>query len=135
MSATSRPVGITILVFLIVLYAAGVIAWDMVSPFERDYVHVRGPASVVFGLRVFGLPAQVMHGAQLFVALALAGGLWTMKTWGWHLVLFVVSYIIISTTVWVAVYQDLGLIKFAFLNIVMVNVILLLTFPHRDKFA
>ena len=133
MSETSRPVSITILVCLIVLYAALVIAWDMLAPFERPYA--RGPASVVLGLRISGLPAQVMHGAQLFVALALAGGLWTMKTWGWHLVLFVVSYIIISTTVWVAVYQDLGLIKFAFLNIVMVNVILLLTFPHRDKFA
>lgn len=132
MSATSRPLSITILVCLIIFYAVVVIAWDMVAPFERDYVH--GPASVVFGLRVSGLPAQVMHGAQLFVALALAGGLWTMKTWGWHLVLFVASYIAISTTVWVAVYQDLGRILFAFLNIVIVNVILMLTFPHRDKF-
>lgn len=132
MSATSRPLSITILVCLIIFYAVVVIAWDMVAPFERDYVH--GPASVVFGLRVSGLPAQVMHGAQLFVALALAGGLWAMKTWGWHLVLFVASYIAISTTVWVAVYQDLGRILFAFLNIVIVNVILMLTFPHRDKF-
>jgi hypothetical protein len=131
-TAFERPVSITILVFLIVLYAVVVIAWDMLAPFERDYV--RGPASVVLGLRVSGLAAQVMHGAQLFVALTLAGGLWTMKTWGWHLVLFVAGYIAISTTVWVAVYQDLGRIMFAFLNIVMVNVILLLTFPHRDKF-
>ena len=132
MSETSRPVSITILVCLIILYAAIVIAWDMLTPFERDYV--RGPASVVLGLRISGLPAQVMHGAQLFVALALAGGLWTMKTWGWHLVLFVAGYIVISTTVWVVVYQDLGRIMFAFLNIVIVNVILMLTFPHRNKF-
>lgn len=70
-----------------------------------------------------------------FVALALAAGLWGMRIWGWHLVLLVVGYMIISTTVWVAVYQDFGRIFFAFLNLVLVNILLMLTFPHRDKFV
>lgn len=132
-SSTTRPISITILVCLIVLYAAMVIAWDMLAPFERDYT--RGPASVIFGIRLVGLPAQIMHGVQLFVALALAAGLWTMRTWGWHLVILVVGYMLLSTTVWVTVYQDFGRFFFAFLNLVLVNVLLMMTFPHRDKFV
>lgn len=133
MEKRTRPLSITILVFLIVLYATVVIAWDMLAPFERDYT--RGPASVVFGLRISGFPAQVMHGVQLFVALALASGLWTMRIWGWHLVLFVAVYILISTTVWVAVYQDLERIFFAFFNLILVNGLFVMTFPHRKKFV
>lgn len=132
-SSPTRPISITILVCLIVFYAAVVIAWDMLAPFEREYA--KGPASVVFGLRIVGFPAQVMHGAQLFVALALASGLWAMRIWGWHLMLFVAGYIIISTTVWVIVYQDLGRIFFAFLNIILVNGLFIMTFPHRNKFV
>jgi hypothetical protein len=132
-SASTRPISITILVCLIILYAAVVIAWDMLAPFERDYA--RGPASVICGLRIVGFPAQVMHGVQLFVALALASGLWAMRIWGWHLVLFVAGYIVISTTVWVAVYQDLGRIFFAFLNLILVNGLFIMTFPHRNKFV
>jgi uncharacterized membrane protein YphA (DoxX/SURF4 family) len=128
-----RPISITILVCLIVFYAVVFIAWDMLAPFERDYT--RGPASVVFGLRIVGFPAQVMHGMQLFVALALASGLWTMRLWGWHLVLFVAGYLVISTTVWVAVYQDFERIFFAFLNLVLVNGLFIMTFPHRNKFV
>jgi hypothetical protein len=131
-NATIRPMSITILVCLIVIYAIVVIGWDMIMPFEREYA--QGPASVFFGLRVTGLPAQVMHGVQLFVALTLAYGLWSMQSWAWNIVLFVVGYIVISTTVWVAVYQEFGRIMFAFLNLVIVNVLLALTFPHRDKF-
>jgi hypothetical protein len=130
-----RPISITILVCFIVLYAAVVIAWDMLAPFERDYLRTRGPASVIFGLRIVGFPAQVMHGVQLFVALALASGLWAMRLWGWHLVLLVAGYLIISTTVWVAVYQDFGRIFFAFLNLILVNGLFIMTFPHRNKFV
>jgi len=89
MNGASRPISITILVCLIVLYAVVVIAWDMLAPFERAYT--RGPASVFFGIRLVGFPAQVMHAVQLFVASALACGLWTMRIWGWHLVLLVVA--------------------------------------------
>jgi hypothetical protein len=32
-------------------------------------------------------------------------------------------------------YQEFGRIVFAFLNIVIVNLLLGLTFPHRDKFV
>lgn len=134
MNATpARPLSITILVSLILIYALLIIGWDMVMPFERAYA--QGPATVVFGVRVFGWSAQVMHGLQLFVALALARGLWLMQRWGFHLVFVVVAYILISTTVWVTMYQEFGRIVFAFLNIVIVNILLGLTFPHRDKFA
>lgn len=128
----SRPTGITILVCLILIYAILVIGWDMLMPFEREYTN--GPASVVLGVRVTGLSAQIMHGVQLFVALALAHGLWSMQPWAWNIVLFVVGYIVLSTTVWVAVYQEFGRIKFAFLNLVLVNILLAFTFPHRKKF-
>jgi hypothetical protein len=132
-SSPTRPLSITILVCFIVFYAVVIIAWDMVAPFERDYT--RGPATVVFGLRIFGLSAQVMHGVQLFIALALASGLWAMRIWGWHLVLLVAGYLVLSTTVWVAVYQDFGRIFFALLNLVLVNGLILMTFPHRNKFV
>ena len=132
MNETSRPLSLTILACLIFMYAIFVIGWDLVAPFERDYT--QGPASVVFGLRVSGWSAQLMHGLQLLVALRLAYGLWTMQAWGWAFAMMVVGYIIISTTVWVAVYQDFGRIMFAFVNLVIVNVLLLLTFPHREKF-
>jgi hypothetical protein len=127
-----RPTSITILAVLILVYALGVIGWDMVTPFEREYA--QGPATVLFGLRVYGLLAQVVHGVQLFIALALVSGLWAMRVWGWQLVLFVVGYILISTTVWVIVYQEFGRIMFAFLNLMIVNILLMLTFPHREKF-
>jgi hypothetical protein len=128
-----RPISITILVCLIVIYAIVVIGWDMLRPFEREYAS--GPASVVLGIRVTGLLAQIMHGVQLFAALALAHGLWSMQPWAWQMVLFVVGYIVVSTTIWVTVYQEFDRILFAFLNLVIVNVLLALTFPHRKKFA
>jgi hypothetical protein len=129
---TPRPTSLTILVCLILIYAIVVIGWDMLMPFEREYTN--GPASVILGVRVTGLAAQIMHGIQLFAALALAHGLWSMQPWAWNSVLFVVGYIVISTTVWVAVYQDFGRIMFAFLNLVIVNILLAFTFPHRKKF-
>lgn len=132
-STSSRPLSVTILVSLILIYAILIIGWDMVMPFEREYT--QGPATVVFGLRVSGWSAQVMHGLQLFIALMLAYGLWWMKRWGLQLTFLVVAYILISTTVWVMVYQEFGRIFFALLNIFIVNILLALTFPHRDKFV
>ena len=131
-ASVQRPLSITILACLILTYAVLIIGWDMVTPFERAYA--QGPATVVFGLRVFGWSAQIMHGLQLFVAFMLVYGLWTMKRWALQLTFLVVAYILISTTVWVTVYQEFGRIVFAFLNIVIVNILLGLTFPHREKF-
>ncbi len=132
-TAIQRPLSITILVSLILIYTILIIGWDMVMPFEREYT--QGPATVVFGLRVSGWSAQVMHGLQLFISLMLAHGLWWMKRWGLQLTFLVAAYILVSTTVWVTVYQEFGRIFFALLNIVIVNILLGLTFPHRDKFA
>ncbi|HXG17658.1 MAG TPA: hypothetical protein VNN62_01100 [Methylomirabilota bacterium] len=132
-TSATRPLSITVLVCLILIYAVVVIGWDMVMPFERAYT--QGPATVAFGLRISGWPAQIMHAVQLIVALALAYGLWHMQAWAWRLLLLVVGYILLSTTVWVAVYQEFGRIMFAFLNLVIVNVLLAFTFPHRDQFA
>jgi hypothetical protein len=131
-TSVQRPISITILVCLILIYAILIIGWDLVMPFERAYT--QGPATVVFGLRVSGWSAQIMHALQLLVALMLVHGLWTMKRWGFQLTFLVVAYILISTTVWVTVYQEFGRIVFAFLNIVIVNILLGLTFPHREKF-
>lgn len=131
--SVSRPVSIIIAAGLIALYAGMVILWDLLSPFERPYA--QGPVSVVLGLRVFGVWAQLMHVVQLGVALALVYGLWTMQRWGWYLVLFVAGYMLLSSTIWVTVYQEYSRIFFALLNVVIVNILLALTFPHREKFA
>lgn len=132
MAKSARPLSITILVILILLYAIFVVAWDLVSPFEREYT--QGPASAVFGLRVTGWSAQMMHGLQLLVALRLAYGLWTLQSWGWAFAMMTVGYILLSTTVWVTVYQEFHRIGFAFLNVVVANIVMLCTFPHREKF-
>ena len=96
----------TIAALLIAFYAAMFIALDLIAPFERPYA--QGPVSVVLGMRVFGIWAQLMHAVQLLVALALVYGLWTMQRWGWQLTLFVVGYMLLSTTIWVVVYQELA---------------------------
>ncbi len=132
MAKSARPLSITILVVLILFYAVFVVAWDLVSPFEREYT--QGPASAVFGLRVTGWSAQMMHGLQLLVALRLAYGLWTLQPWGWAFAMMTVGYILLSTTVWVTVYQEFHRIGFAFLNVVVANIVMLCTFPHREKF-
>ena len=132
-NSTTRPVSIIIAASLIAFYAGMVILWDLLSPFERPYA--QGPVSVVLGLRVFGIWAQLMHIVQLGVALALAYGLWTMQRWGWYLAVFVAGYMLLSSTVWVTVYQEYSRIFFALLNIVIVNILLALTFPHREKFV
>ena len=130
---TERPTSITIAALLIAFYATVVIAWDLVAPFERPYA--QGPVSVVLGMRVYGIWAQLVHGVQLFVAIALVYGLWTMQSWGWKLVLGVTAYMLLSVTVWVTVYQEFQRIFFAFFYVIVVNLLLALTFPHREKFG
>ena len=127
-----RPISITIAALLIAFYAAMVIAWDFVAPFERPYA--QGPVSVVLGIRVFGMWAQLMHALQLVVALALVCGLWTMQQWAWQLTLFVAGYMLLSATIWVTVYQEFSRIKFAFFYIIVVNLLLALVYPHREQF-
>src|SRR5262249_39813551 len=88
-----RPISVTIAAVLIALYAGFFILWDLVSPFERFYAE--GPVSVILGIRVFGIWAQLMHTLQLSVAIALVYGLWTMQRWGWWLVQFVAAYMLL----------------------------------------
>jgi hypothetical protein len=130
---TERPTSVTVAVILIAFYAGMLILWDLVSPFERPYA--QGPVSVVLGFRVYGVWAQLAHGLQLVVALALMYGLWTMQPWGWNLVLGVTAYMLLSITMWLTVYQEFHLIFFAFFYVIVVNVLLALTFPHREKFG
>ncbi len=128
-----RPASISIAALLIAFYAVVFIAWDLVTPFERPYA--QGPVSVVLGMRVFGIRAQLMHALQLAVALALVYGLWTLRQWAWHLTLFVAGYMLLSITIWMNLYQDFSRLKFALFYILIVNLFLALTFPHRDKFV
>ena len=128
-----RPTSITVAALLIAFYAVMVILWDIIAPFERPYA--QGPVSVVLGMRVYGIWAQLVHGVQLFVALALAYGLWTMQRWGWQLVIGVTGYMLLSVSIWVSVYQEYQRIFFAFFYLIVVNVLLVLTFPHREKFG
>jgi|GEM_PF-5790862 len=130
---TNRPASITIAALLIAFYAVMFITWDLIAPFERPYA--QGPVSVVLGMRVFGIWAQLMHTLQLVVALALVYGLWTMQPWAWQLTLFVAGYMLVSTTIWVTLYQELSRIKFAFFYVVAVNILLALVYPHRGKFV
>jgi hypothetical protein len=129
----NRPASITIAALLIAFYAGVVILWDLVTPFERPYA--QGPVSVVFGIRVFGIWAQLIHVVQLIVAVALAYGLWTMQQWGWRLVQFVVGYMVVSNVIWISVYQEYHRIFFAIFYLAIVNLLLLLTYPHRERFV
>ena len=129
----SRPLSVTIAACLIAFYAGMFILWDLISPFERPYA--QGPVSVVLGLRVFGVWAQFMHTLQLIAAVALVWGLWTMQRWGWHLLLFMVGYMLLSNVIWVTVYQEFERIFFAFFYLLIVNLLLILTYPHRERFV
>jgi hypothetical protein len=131
--AIERPTSITIAALLIAFYAVMVIAWDLIAPFERPYA--QGPVSVVLGMRVFGIWAQLVHVLQLIVALALVYGLWTMQRWGWQLTFFVAGYMLTSVTIWVSMYQEFSRIKFAFFYLIIVNLLLALVYPHREKFV
>ena len=130
---TSRPVSVTVAALLVFFYAGFFILWDLVSPFERPYA--QGPASVILGIRVFGVWAQLMHVLQLTVALALVYGLWTMRLWGWRLVRFVISYMLLANVIWVTVYQEMNRVYFGLFYLVIVNLLLLLTYPHRERFV
>src|SRR5712692_5602307 len=129
----NRPLSVTIAALFIAFYAGFFILWDLVSPFERPYA--QGPVSVVLGLRVFGVWAQLMHTLQLSAAVASVWGLWTMRRWGWHLLLFMVGYMLLSNVIWVTVYQEFERIFFAFFYLLIVNLLLILTYPHRERFV
>jgi len=129
----NRPASVTFAALLIAFYAAVVILWDLLSPFERPYA--QGPVSVVLGIRVFGIWAQLMHAVQLIIAVALAYGLWTMQWWGWQLVQFVVGYMLVSNAIWISVYQEFHRIFFALFYLVIVNLLLILIYPHRERFV
>ena len=128
-----RPLSVTIAACLITFYAGFFILWDLLSPFERPYA--QGPVSVVLGLRVFGVWAQLMHTLQLIVAVALVWGLWTMRRWGWYLLLFMVGYLLLSNVIWVTVYQEFNRIFFAIFYLLIVNLLLILTYPHQERFV
>ena len=132
--SVSCPVSVMIAVWMILGYAVMFIVWDIVSPFERSYAE--GPVSVILGLRVFGLSAQLMHALQHMVAGSMAYWLWKMQRFGWKLVMFCVAYMLVSFMIWALIYQEsaqaLGLGLF---YIVMLGILLALTFPHRKKFV
>ena len=129
-----RPLSVAIAACLVAGYAAMFIVWDIVAPFERSYAE--GSVSVVLGIRVFGLAAQLMHALQLMVALSMAFRLWKMQRLGWQLVLFAVGYMVASFTIWVLVYQESGLIGgFGLFYTVILVTLLVLTYPYRKKFV
>lgn len=133
-SPAHRPLSVAIAACLVAGYAAMFIAWDIIAPFERPYAE--GPVSVVLGIRVFGLSAQLMHALQLMVALSMAFRLWKMQRLGWQLVLFSVGYMVASFTIWVLAYQESGLIGgFGLFYTVILVMLLVLTYPHRKKFV
>ena len=129
-----RPLSVAIAACLVAGYAAMFIVWDIIAPFERPYAE--GPVSVVLGIRVFGLSAQLMHALQLMVALSMAFRLWKMQRLGWQLVLFSVGYMVASFTIWVLAYQESGLIGgFGLFYTVILVTLLVLTYPYRKKFV
>ena len=133
-SPPPRPLTVTIAAWLIAIYAAMIIAWDIIAPFERAYAE--GPVSVILGFRVFGLSAQLMHALQLMVAGSMAYQLWKMRRFGWQLVVFSAGYMLASYVIWTFIYQEseqsLGLGLF---YVVILVVLLALTYPHRKKFV
>jgi hypothetical protein len=131
--ANSRPLSVTIAALLITFYAGFFIFWDLVSPFERPYA--QGPVSVIGGIRVFGIWAQLMHTLQLIVAIALVYGLWTMQRWGWRLIQCVTAYMLLSNVIWVTIYQEINRLSFGLFYLVIVNLLLVLTYPHRERFG
>ncbi len=133
-SRPPRPLLVTLAAGLVALYAGLFIVWDMIAPFERSYAE--GPVSVILGLRVFGLSAQLMHALQLMVAGSLAYHLWTMRRFGWHLVVFCVGYMLVSYVVWVQVYGESEPVAgFGLFYAVLLLILLALTFPYRRRFV
>lgn len=133
-SRPTRPLMVTIAAYLVVVYAGLFIVWDIIVPFERPYAE--GPVSVILGFRVFGLSAQLMHVLQLLVAGSLAYHLWTMRRFGWHLILFSIGYMLVSYVIWAQVYgESEHVVGFGLFYAVILLVLLTLTFPHRRKFV
>lgn len=133
-SRPPRPIMVTIAAGLVAAYSAVFIVWDIIAPFERPYAE--GPVSVVLGVRVFGLSAQLMHALQLLVAGSLAYHLWTMQRFGWHLVVFSVGYMLVSYVIWAQVYNESEyVVGFGLFYGVILLILLALTFPHRRKFV
>jgi len=125
---------VTIAACLVAAYAGLFIVWDIIAPFERSYAE--GPVSVILGFRVFGLSAQLMHALQLLVAGSLAYHLWTMRRFGWHLVVFSVGYMLVSYVIWARVYNESErIVGFGLFYAVILLILLALTFPHRGKFV
>mgnify|MGYP001205735642 FL=1 len=141
-SPALRPLSVAIAACLVAGYAAMFIVWDIVAPFERPYAE--GPVSVVLGVRVFGLSAQLMHALQLMVALSMAFRLWKMQRLGWQLVLFTVGYMVVSYTIWALAYHGSDGLNgsdqfdpiggFGLFYAVILVILLVLTYPHRKKF-
>ena len=133
-SRPARPITVTIAACLVAVYAGLFIVWDILVPFERPYAE--GPASVILGFRVFGLSAQLMHALQLLVAGSLAYHLWTMRRFGWQLVVFSVGYMLVSYVIWAQVYNESEhIVGFGLFYAVILLILLALTFPHRRKFV
>ena len=133
-SRPTRPLMVTVAACLVAAYAGLFIVWDIIAPFERSYAE--GPVSVILGFRVFGLSAQLMHALQLLVAGSLAYHLWTMRRFGWHLVVFSVGYMLISYVIWARVYNESErIVGFGLFYAVILLILLALTFPHRRKFV
>ena len=133
-SRPTRPIMVSVAAGLVAIYAVMFIAWDMIAPFERPYAE--GPVSVVLGFRVFGLSAQLMHALQLMVAGSLAYHLWTMRRFGWHLVVFSVGYMLVSYVIWAQVYNESEyILGFGLFYVVILLILLALTFPYRRKFV
>lgn len=125
---------VTIAACLVAAYAGLFIVWDIIAPFERSYAE--GPVSVILGFRVFGLSAQLMHALQLLVAGSLVYHLWTMRRFGWPLVVFSVGYMLISYVIWARVYNESErIVGFGLFYAVILLILLALTFPHRRKFV
>jgi len=49
--------------------------------------------------------------------------------------LFMVGYMLLSNVIWVTVYQEFERIFFAFFYLLIVNLLLILTYPHRERFV
>ncbi len=133
-SRPTRPLMVTIAACLVAAYAGLFIVWDIIAPFERPYAE--GPVSVILGFRVFGLSAQLMHALQLLVAGSLAYHLWTMRRFGWHLVVSSAGYMLVSYVIWAQVYNESEhIVGFGLFYAVILLVLLALTLPHRRKFV
>ena len=133
LSTTSCPTTVRVAVILIFLYGGLFVFWDMMDPFYRTYA--TGPATVLLGVRVFGLWAQIVHLVQLIVCVTMAYSLLKMHRLGWRLVLFCIIYVTISLFVWGILYREhVQLIGLMGLYCAIFGALFGLTYPHRNKY-